>query len=96
MVSELFTGVALGSFVVGAIVSTLKGYWDAPQEIKYSFKKLFGSLLLSAFAATSTLNIASMVAQLPDDLGMLGWVGLVITYALFGFGIDTAHTALKK
>ena len=96
MVSELLTIAAIGSILVGAILSTIKGYWNKPEGTKYDGKKLASSLVIASMAATSSINIASIITGLPDQLSTMGWFGLVISYLVFGFGLDQGLSTLDK
>lgn len=90
--SELIVLAAIVCSAVGAILSTVKGWWDSPEDEKYSGGKLASSLIISIFASFTVVNLAS----LPEDLGATGWTGLAITYLLLGFGADTALSKLDK
>ena len=96
MSSELLTAAAIGSILVGAIFSTIKGYWSKPDDVKYDVKKLASSVIISLMAATSSINIATVIAGLPDQLSGLGWIGLVVSYIVFGYGLDQGLSTLDK
>lgn len=88
--SETLALVAICSAVFGAVASTIQGYWNSDKG--YSVKKLFSALLTSAFFAFGLVNLS----QVNDQLATLGWVGLIVTNLILGYGIDKAHSALDK
>ena len=96
MTNELLTAAAIGSILAGSIFSTIKGYWGKPEGTSYNLKKLASSLVIGVMAATSSINIASIIAGLPDQLSAIGWVGLVTSYLAFGFGLDQSLSTLDK
>ena len=96
MVSELLSIAAIGSILVGAIFSTVKGYWAKAEGTKYDLKKLASSIIIAVMAATSSINIASIITGLPDQLSALGMVGLIVSYVFFGYGLDQGLSSLDK
>lgn len=90
MVQELLPIVAIMAAVFGAIASTIQGYWR--QDKPYSGKKLTSAILSSAFFAFGIVNLSSLT----DALTTLGWVGVIVTNLILGYGIDQVHSSLDK
>ena len=94
--NEIIPIVAIVAAAIGAIASTIQGYWDAPQvdgkDQSYSGKKLVSALLSSCFTAFGLVNIVG----LPTDINTVTWTGLIMTNMVVGFGIDKAHSVLDK
>ena len=88
--SETLALVAIASAVIGAIASTIQGYWKS--EDGYSVKKLASAVLSSGFFAFGIVKLTGLDAQ----VSQLGIVGLIATNLLLGYGIDRAHSALDK
>jgi len=82
--------LAVVSAVVGAMASTVQGYWKA--ESGYSIKKLASAIISSGFTAFGVVNLV----EIPNQVETVGVVGLVIANLLLGFGIDQAHAKLDK
>jgi len=91
MVSETVTLIALVAAALGAVASTIQGYKSSSGE-GYSAKKLASALISSVFFAFGIVNIAG----LQNTESNVGLVGLVITNALLGYGVDKAHAVLDK
>lgn len=91
MVSETITALALVAASLGAIASTVQGYKSSNGE-SYSVKKLASALISSVFFAFGIVNIAG----LQDVSNNVGLVGLFVSNALLGYGIDKAHAVLDK
>lgn len=92
MVNELIVAIAVGAASLGAIASTLQGYWATAEGVKYSFKKLFGALIGSVFVSFGVVNLI----QIPEQFAAVGYFGLFIAHLILGYGIDKAVTASKK
>ncbi len=92
MLNELIPIVAIVAAELGAVASTIQGYWDTPEGTKYSKKKLLSALISSGFTAFGLVNIVG----LPTDINTVMWTGLIINNLLIGFGIDKAHAVLDK
>ena len=90
MVNELIAIAAVGSAVLGAVASTIKGYWASDKG--FSVKKLFSALLSSGFTAFGLVNLLTV----GDTLGSVGWTGLIVANLLIGYGIDSVHSGLDK
>lgn len=82
--------LAVVSAVVGAIASTIQGYWRA--DSGYSLKKLASAIISSGFTAFGIVNLV----QIPEQIATLGVVGLTVSNLLLGYGIDQAHSNLDK
>lgn len=91
MVSETLTIVALVAASLGAIASTVQGY-KSSNGGNYSVKKLTSALISSVFFAFGMVNIVGL-QSVSDSVGL---VGLFVSNALLGFGIDKAHAVLDK
>jgi len=88
--------IAITGAFIGAISSTVIGWWNAPDTEKYSGKKLAGTLLLTAISVPMQTGIASILSGLPDST-TLYVLFLVFGQALaVGFGLDLAHSKLKN
>ncbi|MFM7795579.1 MAG: hypothetical protein ACKO7N_02335 [Candidatus Nitrosotenuis sp.] len=88
--TETLAIMAIVSAVIGAIASTVQGYWNS--EGGYSLKKLSSAVLTSAFFAFGIVNLTGIDSQ----ASQLGIVGLLVSNLLLGYGIDKAHSALDK
>lgn len=88
--NELITVIAIVAASLGAIASTVQGYVGSQGE--YSLKKLTSALISSVFFAFGIVNIVN----LEGDLSTLGVVGLFISNAILGYGIDQAHSGLDR
>lgn len=88
--TELLVAIAVLGASVGAILSTVQGYWS--QEKNYSYKKLFSALITSAFVAYGLINVSTLQPILAE----FGLVWLFITQAILGYGIDKGLVALDK
>jgi len=91
MGSEVVTLLALAAAALGAVASTIQGYKSSNGE-GYSAKKLASALISSVFFAFGIVNIAG----LQNTENNIGLVGVVITNALLGYGVDKAHAVLDK
>jgi len=90
MVSEFVVIVAITAAIIGAVASTIQGYKAA--DSSYSIKKLTSALISSVFFALALVNISNV----QDSIGQLGLVGIFVTYAILGYGIDKTHSALDR
>ena len=88
--NEYIVILAIVAAAIGAVASTIQGYMRA--EGNYSLKKLASALVSSVFFAFGIVNITNVEAS----LGTIGVVGVFISNALLGYGIDQAHSALDK
>jgi len=88
--TETLALMAIASAVIGAIASTIQGYWNS--EDGYSLKKLASAILTSGFFAFGIVNLTGLDSQ----VSQLGLVGLLVSNLLLGYGIDKAHSALDK
>lgn len=79
---------AVVSAICGAVCSTLKGWWEAPEDEKYSKQRLCSAIMVSIFSAFGIVNLGLV----PEQFNAQGSIGLVITYLLLGFGIDQAKS----
>ena len=91
MAVESVTILALVAASLGAIASTVQGY-KASNGSSYSVKKLASALISSVFFAFGIVNIAG----LQNTTSEIGLVGLFVTNALLGYGVDKAHAVLDK
>mgnify|MGYP003345289601 FL=1 len=91
MSSETLAIVALTAASIGAIASTIQGYKSSNGE-GYSPKKLASALISSVFFAFGMVNIVGL-QSVTDNVGL---VGLFVSNALLGYGIDKAHAVLDK
>ena len=82
--------LAVVSALVGAVASTIQGYWKA--DTGYSLKKLASAIISSGFAAFGIVNLVNI----PEQIALVGVVGLVMANLLLGYGIDQAHSNLDK
>ena len=86
--NDIIIFAAVLSACLGAICSTIKGWWKAPEEEKYSKQKLGSAIMVSVFSAFGIVNLG----LIPEQFDASGSIGLVITYLLLGFGIDQAKS----
>jgi len=91
--NEMIAVVAILAAELGAIASTIQGYWNAPPEQKYSTKKLLSALLSSGFTAFGLVNLSALSSTDPSNFT---WVGLILGNLILGFGIDKVHSVLDK
>ena len=90
--NEIIALIAIVAAATGAIFSTAKGYWNSPDEEKYKKGRLASSLIIATMGSFALVNFNII----SDQLTGLGYVGLVITYLLLGFGTDTGLAQLDK
>lgn len=94
--SELVLIVAIVAAGLGASFNTIEGYLerkgDATKAKKYSVKKLTSALITSIFTAFATINLL----QIPDNFATIGYVGIVMTYLIQGYGIDKGLSKLDS
>ena len=86
MSSETLAIVALVAASIGAIASTIQGYKSSNGE-SYSPRKLASALISSVFFAFGMVNIVGL-QSVTDNVGL---VGLFVSNALLGYGIDKAQ-----
>ena len=87
--------IALAALIAassGAILSTISGWWRAPETERFSKGKLASSLIIAIFSSFALVNFNII----QDQLTNLGLVGLITTYTMLGFGIDQATSKLDK
>ena len=77
---------------VGAAANTIRGWWNAPDDQKYSIKKLLGALLLAIVQTPIAYGYANMLTA----TGNLDPIIAFTTMFMQGFTIDVAHTATKN
>ena len=90
--NELIAFVALFSASSGAILSTLSGWWNAPDTEKFKKGKLASSLIIAILSSFALVNFSI----LQDQISSFGIVGLIATYLMVGFGLDQATSKLDR
>ena len=90
--NELIAIIAIVAAATGAILSTLKGYWNSPDTESYKKGRLASSLIISIMTSFALVNFDII----SDQLTSLGYVGIIVTYALIGFGTDAGLSQLDK
>ena len=92
MASELLTLAAITAALVGASLSVVKGWLNAPPAENFSHKKLISALITSGFA------VFGISATLPitTDLPTMGIVGFLISCLVLGWGVDKGLSGLDK
>jgi len=88
--NEIIALTAISSCAIGAILSTLSGWWNG--EKNYAKGKLASSLIISVMASFSLVNFG----VLQDQIGAIGLVGLVASFILLGFGTDQSLAKLER
>jgi len=90
MVNETVIAIAVLAACLGAIGSTIQGY--KASESSYSKKKLASALISSVFAAFAIVHVSGIETA----LGQLGMIGVFVSYAILGYGIDKTYSVLDK
>lgn len=88
--SETIALVAVISALSGSILSTVKGFSQSGEKFKLG--RLISSLIIGVFGSFTLINFGVVSSQLDT----LGFVGLIITYLLLGFGADQGLSKLDK
>ena len=92
MVQETLVALAIGSALLGGLLSTLQGYFRSEPATGYSTKKLLSAFISSGFVAFGLVNLAGI----QDVVNTVGLVGLFIANVLLGYGVDKGISALDK
>ena len=85
--------LAIVGVMSGSAISSIRGWWNAPDTEKFSIKKLSGSVLLAAIQAPLVIGYATLIGSVDPVLGPLG---AFFTSATQGFTIDQLHSGTKN
>jgi len=95
MASELIAVVAIVGALTGASLNAIRAWYQAPEDVKFSWKNFGGGLLASMLPALAVVNFVNLESQ-----AALGLVSLFVSQALAGAGASTlmsqAHQPAKK
>lgn len=93
MVNELVAIVAILAAEAGAILSVVKGWWNAPDNEPFNHKKLGSALITSALAALGLVSFNT----LPDPTSSsFLWIGVIVQFLVTGWGVDKILSGLDK
>jgi hypothetical protein len=93
--NEIIILIAVISAISGASLSVLKGYkknTTADKQNAFKGQRLLSSLIIAIMTVLATIQFGAIT----DQFGILGYIGLAITYLVLGFGTDQGLSHLDK
>lgn len=78
--------------MAGALISVYQGYNDAPEEVKFSRKKLLSAMITAITTSMLLINFAT----LPDTVSGQSLLAISIMFFIVGYGSDKGLAKLDK
>ena len=91
--NESLALIAVLGVMSGAAIKTFEGYWNSPDGVKYSIKKLSGSLILAGIQAPLAIGVSTLFGSLDQSVGYVATFFMTMSE---GYVVDSLHTATKN